>query len=78
MKNLTDLAAGIVGVVALLFAVYQFYLFATFKNAQGMFDLQGGQSHLWMAIAATVVAFVGGLIVFVRHVNKEEEIHITQ
>jgi hypothetical protein len=31
-----------------------------------------------MAIAATVVAFICALIFFVRRVNKEEEIHITQ
>ncbi|HEV2914984.1 MAG TPA: hypothetical protein VGX92_17030 [Pyrinomonadaceae bacterium] len=72
MKSLIDILTWVVGLAATVFAIYQYYRFATFQ------DLQGGHQHLWMAIGATVVAFVCALIFFVRRVNKEEEIHITQ
>jgi hypothetical protein len=39
---------------------------------------EGNTTHLWYAIAAFVVTGVCALGFFVRHVNKEEEIHITQ
>lgn len=78
MKSMLDILLWVVGLAAAVFAIYEFYQFATFKSATGGFDMQGGQSYLWMAIGATVVALVCGILYFVRHVNKEEEIHITQ
>ena len=68
MRNLTILVA----IAAAIFAIYEFYVFG---NTGGT---QGGQSHLWMAIAGIVVALIFGIIFFVGRVNKEEEIHITQ
>jgi uncharacterized membrane protein len=67
-----DVLTWIVGLAATVFAIYEYYRFATYPQ------LQGGHSHLWLAIGATVVAFACALIFFVRRVNKEEEIHITQ
>lgn len=78
MKSMLDILLWVVGLAAAVFAVYEYYLFATYKNATGSFDMQGGKSYLWMAIAATVIALACGIVYFVRHVNKEEEIHITQ
>jgi uncharacterized membrane protein len=78
MKSVKDVLAIVVAVAAAIFALYQFYLFATFKNAQGVTDMQGGTSHLWMAIGAAILAVVAGIVYFTGHVNKEEEIHITQ
>ena len=72
MKSLIDILTWVVGLAATVFAIYQYYKFATYT------DLQGGHTHLWLAIGATVVAFISALIFFVRRVNKEEEIHITQ
>jgi heme exporter protein D len=72
MKSLIDILTWVVGLAATVFAVYQFYKFANFPVAEG------GHTHLWLAIGATVVAFICALIFFVRRVNKEEEIHITQ
>jgi hypothetical protein len=40
--------------------------------------VQGGTHHLWYAIGAAVIAIVAGIVYFAGHVNKEEEIHITQ
>lgn len=78
MKSLMDILSLVVGFAATMFAVYQFYLFAVFRNASGTYDVQGGTNHLWLAIAAAVVACVCLLAFFLRRVNKEEEIHITQ
>lgn len=72
MKSLLDILTWVVGLAATVFAIWEYYKFATFA------DLQGGHTHLWRAIGATVVAFICALIFFVRRVNKEEEIHITQ
>lgn len=78
MKSMVGTLLLLVGVVALAAALYSFYNFVTFRNPQGAYDVQGGTQYLWTAIGATVIAFICGLIFFVRRVNKEEEIHITQ
>ena len=72
MKNMLDVLLGIVGLAALVFAVWQFYLFAATT------DPQGNTPHLWKAIAGTVVLCVCALGIFLRHSGAEEEIHITQ
>ncbi|MBA3766662.1 MAG: hypothetical protein H0W99_06680 [Acidobacteria bacterium] len=72
MKSLIDILTWVIGLAATAYAIWEYYKFATFS------DLQGGHTHLWRAIGATVVAFICALIFFVRRVNKEEEIHITQ
>jgi hypothetical protein len=72
-------ATAAVAVIALV-AAWQFYLFATFKNAQGIADPNGGGTyHLWLAIAAALVACVAGFIVFSISVgyDKDDEMHIT-
>lgn len=78
MKNMLGTLLILVGVAALVVALWQFYMFVNFKNPQGVIDMQGGTQYLWTAIVAAVVAFICGLLFFVRRVNKEEEIHITQ
>ena len=72
MKSMTDILTWVVGLAATVLAIYEYYKFATYH------ELQGGTHHLWYAIAATVIAFICALVFFVRRVNKEEEIHITQ
>ena len=67
-----DILSWVVGLAATVFAIWEYYKFATFA------DPQGGHNHLWLAIGATVVALACALVFFVRRVNKEEEIHITQ
>jgi len=70
MKSLKDALAIIIGLVALGFGIWRFYLFVTTAGSDS--------KDMWLAIAAAVVFFVCGLIYFLGHVNKEEEIHITQ
>jgi apolipoprotein N-acyltransferase len=73
-KNLKNVAASIVGVIVVAaIAIWQFYLFVTFKS------LQGGTSHLWWAIAMAVLACTAAFLVFsvfVRH-DTEDDLHIT-
>lgn len=67
-----EMLAGIVGLAAALGAIYFFYTFVTST------DPAGGHTQGWIALGLAAVAFVCGLIYFLGHVNKEEEIHITQ
>lgn len=79
-KNLTNVVASIIGVILIVaIAVWQFYLFVTFKNSNGIVDLQGGTHHLWWAILMTVLACVVGFAVFsifLRY-DRDDEMHIT-
>jgi hypothetical protein len=70
MKSLKDALVLIVGLVALGFGGYKFYLFVNTNGPDA--------TDMWWAIACAVVFFVCGLIYFLGRVNKEEEIHITQ
>ncbi len=72
MKSLIDVLLGIVGLASLVFAIWQFYLFAATT------DPQGNTPHLWKAIGGFVVLCVCALAIFIRHSGAEEEIHITQ
>ena len=72
MRSLVDILLGAVGLIALIMAIYQFYLFVSSPGAEG------NTTHLWYAIEAAIVLCVCALGFFLRHVNKEEEIHITQ
>src|SRR5678809_103255 len=72
MKSLKDILAVIVGIVAAIGAIFYFYKFVTDPNPAG------GHTSGWIALGLAVVAFICGLIYFLGHVNKEEEIHITQ
>lgn len=78
MKSMVGTLSLLVGIVALAVALWQFYMFVNFRNSQGAYDPQGGTQFLWTAIGAAIIAFICGLVFFVRRVNKEEEIHITQ
>ena len=72
MKGIKDVLAVIVGLAAAAGAIFYFYKFVTFVEAEG------GHGHLWKALGLAAGAFVCGLVYFLGHVNKEEEIHITQ
>lgn len=67
-----DILAILVALAAAGFAIYKFYLFAVTPGTTT------GTHHLWWAIGAAIIALAGALIYFLGHVNKEEEIHITQ
>ena len=70
-------ASGVV--VIALAAIWQFYVFVTFKNAVGAADLQGGKAHLWWAIALGVIAFIGTFLILSTSMqyDRGSEMHIT-
>ncbi len=70
--KMKDILAVIVGLAAAVGAIWYFYKFVTFT------ELEGGHTFGWIALILAAIAFVCGLIYFLGHVNKEEEIHITQ
>jgi hypothetical protein len=73
-KNIKNVTGSIVCVVVVAaIAIWQFYLFVTFKS------VQGGTGHLWWAIAMAVLACGAGFLVFsvfVRH-DTDDDLHIT-
>ena len=70
MSKGLDIVYLLVGFVGLVVAIWQIYLFIQSPGTTT-------NSHLWFAIVAGVVALACGIGYFLRHVNKEEEIHIT-
>ncbi len=72
MNRMLDVVYWVVGILSSLGALYFFVQFLQSKGPEG------NKSFLWYAIGLAVVACICALLYFVRHVNKEEEIHITQ
>jgi hypothetical protein len=68
---MVDFLLSIVGLAALGGAIYEFYKFVTDTSG-------GGHMNGWIALVLAVVFCACALLLFLRHVNKEEEIHITQ
>ena len=59
-------------------AAWNFYLFATFKDASGGVDLQGGTLHFWLAIGTTALVCIGGFFFLtVLRYDRRNEMHIT-
>ena len=79
-KSLTNVLVAVVGLMSLaVIAIWQFYQFVTFKDSQGLVDVQGGTHHLWWAISAAFVACLAGFLVFsvFTRYDKANEMHIT-
>lgn len=79
-RSLTNVLTAVIGIIAIAaIAVWQFYLFVTFNNSQGIAGMQGGTHHLWWAIGIGLIACVASFLVFsffVRY-DKNNEMHIT-
>ena len=79
-KSLANVLGSIAGVIVVAaIGVWQFYQFVTYKDANGLADVQGGTSHLVWAIAMAVFACIAGFFVFsvfLRH-DTDDELHIT-
>lgn len=75
--NVMAMAAGVVALGAM--AIWQFYRFATFKDSEGVVDLQGGGYHFWLGLGAALLACVIGFLVFsvLLRYDKDSELHIT-
>lgn len=68
---MVDFLLSIVGLAALGGAIFEFYKFVTDTT-------RGGHINGWIALGLAVIFCACALLLFLRHVNKEEEIHITQ
>jgi hypothetical protein len=78
-KSIKSLVA-VIGLAALaVFGAWQFYLFVSFKNAQGVADVQGGTVHLWLAVGIALIMCIAGVFLFSRFLRYDtgNEIHIT-
>jgi hypothetical protein len=79
-KNIRQVTGSIVGVLAVAaIAIWQVYLFVTFKVTSGIQAGNTGTGHLWWAIAMSVLACGATFLVFsvfVRH-DTDDELHIT-
>ncbi len=79
-KSRTNILAAVIGIMSIAgIAVWQFYLFVTFRDSRGIVDVQGGTYHLWLAIAAGLIACIASFLmfsVFLRY-DKDNEMHIT-
>ena len=79
-KNRKNILPALIGVVSFAaVAVWQFYVFVTFKDGTGLADVQGGRLHLWIAVGLGLVACIGTFLilsVFLRH-DRSDEMHIT-
>jgi len=79
-KNLMNISGSIIAVIAVAaISLWQFYVFVTFRDANGVVDPQGGISHLWWALVLAVIACAGGFFVSsvcLRH-DRDDELHIT-
>jgi hypothetical protein len=79
-KSVTKTLLAVIGLASLgAFAAWQFYLFAVFKGADGIVDVQGGKVHLWLAIGIALIVCIAGFFLFSRFLryDKGNEIHIT-
>jgi hypothetical protein len=76
-KRLTSTFLWAVGILAAAVALWQFYLFVVFRDARGALDVQGGGSHLWLAIGAAVLTCLCVCFGIFRRINQTEEFHIT-
>ncbi|HEX8475897.1 MAG TPA: hypothetical protein VF666_17860 [Pyrinomonadaceae bacterium] len=78
MKSMTDILVAVLGLIAFVVAIWQFAAFATFKNERGLPDMWAGTNHLWLAIAAAIIACICAVAYFVRNHKEMEEIHISK
>ena len=76
----SKIVLGVIAVVSVVaVAVWQFYLFVTFRNETGVVDVQGGTLHLWLAIGMGLVACIVAFLffsIFLRY-DRNDELHIT-
>lgn len=72
MSHLAKFVAALVGLVVMaIFSSRQLFLFAVFKDPQGVLDSQGGRSHLWLAISAGFAACIAGGLMFHSFIRHE-------
>jgi len=77
LKNVVGSIASLMVVAAI--AIWQFYQYVTFKDANGLLNAEGGTMHLLLAIVMAVFACLMAFLVFstfLRH-DTDDDLHIT-
>ena len=65
MSYKSKFVAAVIGLVVMaIVASRQLFLFAVFRDAQGLLDSQGGKYHLWLAFSAGIAACVAGGLMY--------------
>lgn len=77
MKNTRNIVLWTIGLLMAAIATWQFYLFVAFRDSKGFLETQGGTLHLWLAIAAALIACLCAFLGIFRRINSTEEFHIT-
>ena len=69
----------VASLILTIIAIWQFYLFATFRDSNGLFESQGGYLHLWGAIFAALLALIAAFFILLalQRRDREDELHIT-
>jgi hypothetical protein len=79
-KNLKNVVGSIASLIVVTgIAIWQFYAYVTFKDANGLLNAEGGTMHLLLAIVMAVFACLMGFLVFsifLRH-DSDDDLHIT-
>jgi amino acid permease len=77
-------SAKVIGSIAVVLlsaalAIWQFYLFVTLRDENGVIDVQGGTRHLWWAIGLALFACVASFLVFTAYAqyDRDDDLHIT-
>ena len=76
-KSNLSAIAGLILITAV--ALWQFYLFVTFRGAVDVLEVQGGRQHLWWAIGLGVIGCIAAVLyfsLFLRY-DSSNEMHIT-
>jgi hypothetical protein len=74
MSYISKFVAAVIGLLVMAFiAGRQLFLFAAFRDAQGLLDSQGGKYHLWLAFSAGITACVAGGLMFHFFLRHERD-----
>jgi hypothetical protein len=60
-------------------SIWQFYLFVTFKDANGLVSTQGGTKHFWWAVGLALFACLTSFLIFSAFAQHDtnDDLHIT-
>jgi len=79
MKRMGDLPIYVIGLLALIVAVWKAMAFLGARDPHsGVPDIMAGLNHLWWAVGAAIISIACVVAYFIRHPRVEEEIHISR
>lgn len=73
-----DIITGLVGLAALVIAVWQLMIFMGARDAAGNNDMTLGMTNLYASVLCFAIAVACVVVYFLRHPRVQEEIHVTK